>query len=71
MCGISMKDRTSEELRRLVGIEHITHVIRSGRLNWYGHVIRKNDEDCVNNCMDFRVEGRRPQLEDQEGYGRT
>ena len=42
MCGISMKDRrTSEELRRLVGVEPITTVIRSGRLRWYGHVMRK------------------------------
>ena len=33
MCGISMKDRmTSEELRRMVGVESITTVIRSGRL---------------------------------------
>ena len=40
MCGISMKDRrTNEELRRLVGVEHITTVIRSGRLRWYGHVM--------------------------------
>ena len=33
MCSISMKDkRTNEELRRLVGVEPITTVIRSGRL---------------------------------------
>ena len=53
MCGISMKDRrTSEELRKFV-------VIRSGRLRWYGHVMRKSD-DWVNKCMEYRVEGRRP-----------
>ena len=41
MCGISLKDRrTNEELRRLVGVEHITNFIRSGRLRWYGHVRR-------------------------------
>ena len=35
---ISMKDRrTTEELRRLVGVELTTTVIRSGRLRWYGH----------------------------------
>ena len=33
MCGISMTDRkTSEQLRKLVGAEHITTVIRNGRL---------------------------------------
>ena len=35
MCGISMKDRRkNEELRRLVGVEPITTVIRDGRLRW-------------------------------------
>ena len=61
MCGISLKDRrTNEELRRLVGVEHITTFIRSGRLRWYGHVMRKGDEDWVKKCMEYRVEGRRP-----------
>ena len=45
MCGIPMKDRrTNEELRRLVGVEPITTVIRSGRLRWYRHVMRKGEE---------------------------
>ena len=40
MCGVSMKDRsTHEELRRLVEVEPITTVIRSGSLGWYGHVM--------------------------------
>ena len=61
MCGISLKDRrTNEELRRLVGVEPITTFIRSGRLRWYGHVMRKGDEDWVKKCMEYRVEGRRP-----------
>ena len=61
MCGISLKDRrTTEELRRLVGVEPITTFIRSGRLRWYGHVMRKGDEDWVKKCMEYRVEGRRP-----------
>ena len=60
MCGISMKDIwTNEELRRLVGVEPITPVIKSGRLRWYGHVMRKSDEDWVKKCMEYRVEGRR------------
>ena len=44
MCGVSMKDRrTSEELRKLVGVQPITTVIRSGWLKWYRHVMRKCD----------------------------
>ena len=42
MCGITMKDRrTNEELRRMIGFEHLTTVIRSGRLRWYGQMMRK------------------------------
>ena len=53
MCGISLKDRrTNEELRRLVGVEPIITLIRGGRL-------RKGDEDWVKKCMEYRVEGRR------------
>ena len=62
MCGISLKDRrTNEELRRRVGVEPITTFISSGRLRWHGHVMRK-DKDWVKKCMD-RECGRR--------YGRT
>ena len=51
MCGISLKDRrTNEELRRMVGVEPITTFIRSGRLRWCGHVMRKGDEDWVKKC---------------------
>ena len=55
-----MEDRrTNKELRRLFGVELITTVIRSVRLRWYGHVMRKGDEDWVKKCMEYRVEGRR------------
>ena len=54
--GASIKDRnTSAEMRKLVGVEPI---IRRGRLRWYGHVMRKNDEDWVKNYMEIIVEGR-------------
>ena len=42
------------------GVEPITTFIRSGRLRWYGHVMRKGDEDWVKKCIEYRVEGRRP-----------
>ena len=44
----------------MVGVEPITTVIRSGRLRWYGHVMRKGGEDWVKKCMKFRVYGKRP-----------
>ena len=49
-----MKDRkTRKQLRKLVGVEPITTVIRSGRLRWYGHLMMKSDEDWVKKCMEF------------------
>ena len=48
MCGVSIKERkTSEELKNLIGVEPITNGIISDRVRCYGHVMRKNDEDCV------------------------
>ena len=61
MCGVSMKDRRiSEELRELVEVVPITTVIKSGRLRWHVHVMRKSDEDWVKKSMEYRVESRIP-----------
>ena len=48
----------SEELRKLVGVESIIIVIRRCKMRWYGHVMRKIDEDWMSKCMEI-VEGRR------------
>ena len=59
-----MEDRrTNEELNMLVGIEPITSVIRSGRLRWYGHVMRTTVGEDVWS-LELKAEDR---LEDQEG----
>ena len=64
MCGISMNDSMrNKELRRLVGVESITTVIRSGRLRWYGHVMRTGWWNVWNS--ELKAEDR---LEDQEGH---
>ena len=49
--------KTSEELTRMVGVEPVATVIRSGRLRWYGHVVKRGDEYWVRKCVEFRVEG--------------
>ena len=35
MCSVSMRLVTSEEMKKLVGVEYIITDIRSGRLRWY------------------------------------
>ena len=58
MCGVSMKDRrTREELRRQLGVDPITTVIRSVSLGWY--VMRKGDDDWMKKRMEFRMECRK------------
>jgi len=35
-------------------------VLKQNRLRWYGHVLRKEDDDWVKNCMEYEVEGPKP-----------
>jgi len=61
MCGVRLKDRLpSKELRERLGIVDITLVLQQNRLRWYGHVLRKDDDDWLKKCMEYEVEGPRP-----------
>jgi len=61
MCGIKLKDRfPSKELRERLGIDDIALVLQQNMLHWYGHVLRKEDDDWVKKCMEYEVEGPRP-----------
>ena len=70
MCGVKLKDRLpSKELRERLGIDDIALVLQQNRLRWYGHVLRKDDDDWVKKCIwsvKLRVQG---QEEDQRGPG--
>jgi len=46
--GVSLKDRKrNEDIRRTVGVASIMDKIREARLQWYGHVQRREDGNCV------------------------
>jgi len=61
MCGVKVTDRfTCSELRERLGIDDIITVIQRHRLRWYGHVLRKDENDWVQRCADYEVEGVRP-----------
>ena len=61
MCGTKLKERSpSRELRERLGIDDIALVLQQNRLCWYGHVLRKEDNDWVKKCMEYEVEGPRP-----------
>ena len=50
----------SKELRETLGIDDIALVLQQNRLHWYGHVLRKEDDNLVKKCMEYKVKGPRP-----------
>ena len=62
MC-VKLKDRLpSKELRERLDIDDIALVLQQNRLRWYGHVLRKRDDDLVKKCMEYEVQGLRPRV---------
>jgi len=47
-------------LRERLGLDDIISVLQQNRLQWYGHVMRKEDGDWMKKCVDYEVEGARP-----------
>jgi len=41
-------------------MDDIILILQQIRLPWYGHVLRKEDNDWVKKCMEYEVEGCRP-----------
>jgi len=55
MYGIKLKDRfQSKELRERLGTDDIALVLQQNRLQWYGHVLWK-DDDWVKKCMEYEI----------------
>ena len=48
------------EFRKCLGIECVSDVVRRGRLRWFRHVERKENDDWVSACRELQVEGTRP-----------
>jgi len=70
MCGIKLQDRVpSKGLRGRLGLDDIILVLQQNRLQWYGHVLRKEDNDWVKKCMEYEMEGARPRGRDQRKLG--
>ena len=47
------------EFRERLGIDDIVSVLQRNMLQWYGHVLRKEENDSVKKCMEYEVEGSR------------
>ena len=69
MCGVSLKEKVrSVELLERLGIVSITELVLRHRLRWYGHVLRKEDKDCVLACMSMEVGKRVGRGRPKMGY---
>jgi len=61
MCGVKLQDRVpSNGLRDRLGLDDVILVLQQNRSQWYGHVLRKDDNDRVKKCMEYEVEGAWP-----------
>jgi len=61
MYGIKLQDTVpSKGLRKRLGLDDIISELQQNRLQWYGHVLRKEDNDWVKKCIEYEVEGARP-----------
>jgi len=61
MRGVKLQDRVPHKgLRERLELDCIISVLLQNRLLWYGHVLRKEDNDWMNKCMGYEVEGARP-----------
>lgn len=61
MCGVRLSDEhRSEDLRKKMGLEGIVNVLRRRRLRWYGHVMRRDEDDWTKRAFHLKVDGRRP-----------
>jgi len=57
MYGFKLKDRfPNKELRERLGMNNIALVLQQNRLQWYGHVLRKEYDDWVKKCTEYEEE---------------
>jgi len=70
MCDVKVKDRVpSKELRDRLGIDNIILVLQQNRLQWYGHVLRKEENDRMKKCVEYEVDFRDQEV-DQSGLSK-
>jgi len=58
---MKLQDRIpSKGLTERLGLDDMISVLQQNRLQWYGHVLWKENNDWVKKCMEYEVEGARP-----------
>ena len=58
--GVMIKDKIrNEHIRSTVKVERLGMKMREGRLRWYGHVMRRKQENVGRKIMEMEVPGKR------------
>ena len=58
--GVTRKDKIrNEHIRSTVKVERLGMKIREGRLRWYGHVMRRDQEYVERKMMEMELPGKR------------
>ena len=61
MCGVTLVDRkNAEELMEMLGLKKtLDRMAKANEVRWYGHVIRREDDNILNKAMVIEVNGQR------------
>ena len=61
MCGVKLVDRKKmEELMEMLGLkETLDRMAKANGVRWYGHVIRRDDDNILKKAMMLEVNGKR------------
>ena len=61
LCDVKLLDRrNNEELMDMLGIkESLDRMAKASSMRWYGHVLRKEDENVIVKALKFEVSGSR------------
>ena len=58
--GVTRKDKIrNQHIRSIVKLERLGMKMKEGRLRWYGHVMRRDQEYVGRKMMEIKLPGRR------------
>lgn len=60
MCGVKLMDRRStKDLMALLGLNAIERVAKASAVRWYGHVLRREEDNILRKMLNFELDGVR------------
>ena len=60
MCGVTRQDRIRNDyIRGSAKVVEISKKVQEGRLRWYGHILRREEDHVGRRTMEMEVQGRR------------